>query len=48
MGRHKKYITEEEKKKADRNKYMRYYWKNVKKRRKDALKRYYEKKINNK
>jgi hypothetical protein len=44
MGRKIKYKTEEEKKQANRNKYMRYYWRNVKKRRKDALRRYYVKK----
>jgi hypothetical protein len=44
MGRHRKYITEEEKRQANKEKYMRYYWRNVKRRRKDALKRYYENK----
>lgn len=45
MGRHKKYNTEEEKHQADKEKYMRYYWKNVKKIRKKNLKRYHEQKI---
>lgn len=42
MGRKQKYITEEEKLKARRERQMRYYWKNVKKQRKKALERYYE------
>jgi hypothetical protein len=41
MGRKLKYKTEEEKLKAKRERQMRYYWKNVKQKRKDALERYY-------
>ena len=44
MGRKKKYITEEEKLQANRDKFMRYYWKNVDKIRKQNLKKYYDKK----
>ena len=47
MGRKKKYITNEEKQQANKDKYMRYYWKNAKKIRKKNLERYYAKKINN-
>ena len=46
MGRHKKYNTEEEKRQANRDKFMRHYWRNVKKIRKRNLKRYYENKRN--
>ena len=48
MGRKLKYKTEEEKLQANRDKYMKYYWKNVEKRRKDALERYYVNKNTNK
>lgn len=41
MGRKKKYITEEEKNQARKERQMRHYWRNVKKLRKKALKRYY-------
>ena len=44
MGRKIKYITEEEKLTARKERQMRYYWKNVKQKRKEALERYYEKK----
>lgn len=44
MGRKKKYITKQQLEEANKEKYMRYYWKNLKRRRKDALKRYYKKK----
>ena len=44
MGRHKKYNTEEEKQQANKDKYMRYYWRNVEKIKKKNLKRYYERK----
>jgi hypothetical protein len=44
MGRKQKYFTDEEKLKANRDKYMRYYWKNVKKIRKEKLRKYYENK----
>ena len=50
MGRHIKYKTEEEKLTARKERQMRYYWKNVKQKRKKALERYYGKKqqkINN-
>ena len=46
MGRKQKYFTEEEKKQANRDKYMRFYWRNVKKIRKEKLNRYYENKRN--
>jgi hypothetical protein len=46
MGRKRKYNTEEEKRQANRDKYMRYYWRNVKKIRKEKLKKYYENKWN--
>ena len=44
MGRKQKYKTEEECLHAKRERQMRYYWKNVKKKRKEALDRYYERK----
>lgn len=47
MGRKKKYITEDEKKISNREKYMRFYWKNKDKIKKINLQRYYAKKINN-
>jgi hypothetical protein len=47
MGRKQKYITEEEKLTAKRERQMRYYWKNAKKMRKEALERYYERKQKN-
>jgi hypothetical protein len=46
MGRKRKYNTEEEKLQANRDKYMRYYWRNVDKIRKQKLKEYYENKRN--
>jgi len=46
MGRLQKYITEEEQLIARRERQMRYYWKNVDKKRKEALNRYYERKSN--
>ena len=46
MGRKRKYITEEEKQQANKDKYMRYYWKNCKKVKRKNLKRYYENKRN--
>ena len=47
MGRKRKYFTKEEQQQSNRDKFMRYYWKNADKIRKINLKRYYEK-INNK
>lgn len=47
MGRKQKYITEEEKKQANRDKVMRHYWRNQEKIKEKNLKRYYEKKNNN-
>lgn len=44
MGRKKKYITKEEKCQANRDKFMRYYWKNADKIKKQNLKKYYDKK----
>lgn len=44
MGRKIKYKTKEEKRKANCEKYMRFYWRNAKKIRKQKLKEYYEKK----
>jgi hypothetical protein len=44
MGRKCKYNTNEEKRQANRDKFMRHYWKNAEKIRKKNLKRYYEKK----
>lgn len=46
MGRKRKYNTDEELLKAKHERQMRYYWKNVKQKRKEALKRYYENKRN--
>lgn len=46
MGRKKKYLTDTEKLIARRKRQMCYYWKNVKKQRNKALKRYYENKRN--
>jgi hypothetical protein len=46
MGRKKIYKTEEEKQQANKEKYMRYYWKNCDKIKKKNLKRYYENKRN--
>jgi hypothetical protein len=46
MGRKLKHITDEEKISARKKRQMRYYWKNVEKMRKQALGRYYAKKIN--
>lgn len=42
MGRKKKYNTKEELCQANRDKFMRHYWKNVDKIRKRNLKRYYD------
>ena len=48
MGRKQKYFTKEEKIQANRDKFMRHYWKNADKIKKRNLKRYYAtKKINN-
>jgi Ca2+-binding EF-hand superfamily protein len=47
MGRKQKYITDEEKIQANRDKFMRYYFKNKEKIKKKNLERYYAKKINN-
>lgn len=44
MGRKKKYITKEELSDANKEKYMRYYLKNIVERRKKALERYYNNK----
>lgn len=44
MGRKKKYITKEELSDANKEKYMRYYLKNIVERRKKALERYYKNK----
>jgi len=46
MGRKLKYKTEEEKRQANRDKFMRFYWKNSDKIKKQNLKRYYENKRN--
>jgi len=40
MGRKKKYLTEEERIQADREKWMRYYERNKEKRQTDARERY--------
>ena len=49
MGRQLKYKTEDGRLDARKERQMRYYWKNVKQKRENALKRYYDKKqkINN-
>ena len=44
MGRNLKYKTEEEQLTARKERQMRYYWRNMKQKRKEALERYYEKK----
>jgi hypothetical protein len=44
MGRKLKYKTKEEKLQANRDKYMRFYWRNVEKIKKEKLKIYYENK----
>jgi hypothetical protein len=46
MGRKLKYKTEEEKRQSNRDKFMRYYWKNQEKIKKKNLKRYHENKRN--
>jgi len=46
MGRKRIYQTEEEQKQANRDKFMRHYWKNAKSIRKKNLKKYYENKRN--
>ena len=46
MGRKKKYNTLEEQRQANRDKFMRYYWRNAKKIKKQNLERYYENKRN--
>lgn len=43
MGRKIKYKTKEEQLIAKRERQMRYYWKNVDRKRKESLNRYYEK-----
>lgn len=44
MGRKRKYNTDKERLMAKRERQMRYYWKNVDKKRKEALDRYYDRK----
>lgn len=44
MGRKRKYVTDEEKAAAVRERATRYYWKNVKKVRAKNLRRYYDRK----
>lgn len=44
MGRKQKYFTEEERRQANRDKFMRFYEKNKKQIQKKNLNRYYEKK----
>jgi hypothetical protein len=46
MGRYKKYITEEERRQADCEKSMRYYWRHKKQVKRKNLERYYEKSKN--
>jgi len=46
MGRKQKYITDEEKLNARRERQMRYYFKNQKVKKEQALERYYIKKEN--
>jgi hypothetical protein len=46
MGRKRKYFTEEEKRIAKNESYMRFYEKNKERIRKEKLKRYYETKRN--
>lgn len=48
MGRKQKYITDEEKLNARRERQMRYYFKNQKIKKEQSLKRYYQKKENKK
>lgn len=48
MGRHKKYKTIEEKKQANRDSFMKHYWKNSEKIKVKNLKRYHDKKHKNK
>lgn len=45
MGRKKKYITEEEKRIAKNETYMRFYERNKEKLKKEKLKKYYDKKL---
>ena len=47
MGRKLKYKTQEEKINARKERQMKYYWQNAEKLKKEALKRYYKRKINN-
>jgi len=47
MGRKQKYITNDEKLIARRERQMRYYWKNQEEIKEKNLKRYYVKKLNN-
>ena len=44
MGRKTKYITDEQKLQARKDRQMKYYWKNQKKRQEYSLKWYYENK----
>jgi len=44
MGRKRKYFTKEEKIQANKDKYMRYYWRNQEEIKRKNLKRYYEQK----
>ena len=46
MGRKRKYFTKEEKLQANRDKYMRFYWRNVERIKKEKLEAYYDKKQN--
>lgn len=48
MGRKQKYITDEEKLNARRERQMRYYFKNQKVKKEQSLQRYYQKKENKK
>jgi len=48
MGRKTKYKTDEEKIQARKNRQMKYYWKNQNRLKINALKRYYDRKKQNK
>ena len=47
MGRHKKYLTDEQKKQANREKVMRYYFRNKEKCDQKSRDRYWQKKLAN-
>lgn len=47
MGRKRKYFTDDEQKQANRDKFMRHYWKNQEKIKKRNLERYYANKKRN-